>query len=221
MFIRKKDSFIKYEHGSWKPLFHFNFQGQSKKEDIFKGYSNLFAFSDDFMSNDFEFPSHEHQIFIVGTYVIEGKLQHTDSTSNTATTLEAGDLQFTDSAQSVWHSETPISEKVHSIQMWFFPEKFSKKPSYQIIRKSSYKEDGSFFLDNTKLNADVKIGILNTDRDFIIGNLDRKTYIYVIEGKIHTTKGDVLSQEVLVLENEVVDIKNNSQVKLLILSLEQ
>lgn len=221
MFIRKKDSFIKYEHGSWRPLFHFNFQGQSKDDDIFKGYSNLFAFSDDFMSNDFEFPSHEHKVFIVGTYVIEGKLQHTDSTSDKSTILEPGDFQFTDAAQGVLHSETPVSEKVHSIQMWFFPNKLSKKPSYQLIRKSTYKEDGAFFLDKEKLNADVKIAVLNTDKDFIIGNLDRKTYIYVIEGTLHTNVGEALEQEVLVLENEVIDIRNSGPVKLLILSLEQ
>lgn len=219
MFIRKLDDFIKYEHGSWKPLFHFNFQGQSKPGEIYKGYSNLFAFSDDFFGNDFEFPAHEHRIFIVGTYVIDGVLEHRDATSNEATQLKAGDFQFTDTANGVWHSETPIAP-VHSLQMWFFPKSVSEKPSYKTFRASDYKEDGKFFINPDNLNSDLKIAVLKTDKDIELGETTRNSYIYVIEGSLEVN-GDVVSkQEVLVLENETIKIKNSKQVKLLILSLE-
>ncbi len=220
MFIRKKDSLIPYENGSWKPLFHFNFQGQSKKGELYKGYSNLFAFSDDFFGNDFEFPAHEHKIFIVGTYVIDGILEHKDSTDQKATQLKNGDFQFTDTARGILHSETPISDKVHSIQMWFFPNKISDAPSYKTFRAKDYQEDGSFFINQDNLNADIKIGVLKTDGDISLGEKDRKSYIYVVEGELGIDKHKVLKQEVIVLENETIKIKNKKEVKLLILSLE-
>lgn len=219
MFIRKKEDFIKYENGSWQPLFHFNFQGQSRPEKIFQGYSNLFAFSDDRFGNDFEFPMHEHQAFLIGTYVIDGVLEHQDSTNESKTLLSNGDFQFTDAAHGVHHSETPITSHVHSIQMWFLPDHISLVPSYSTIRHDSYKEDGKYFIESDKLNADLKIAVLNTDKDFVLGEHERNNYIYVIEGKLELKNGEVLTQEVLVLEREVLKINNNKSVKLLILSL--
>src|SRR4051794_39137873 len=84
------------------------------------------------------FPSHPHSGFQTLTFVLEGSIEHKDSTGNGGI-LKSGDIQVMVAGKGVIHSELATSSKEfsHTLQLWLnLPKKFKKlAPSYQDLIK--------------------------------------------------------------------------------------
>lgn len=85
------------------------------------------------------FPPHPHRGFETITYMIEGKLRHTDHMGNEGV-IESGDVQWMTAARGVIHSEMPEQEDglMHGFQAWLnlpASEKMND-PAYRDIRSS-------------------------------------------------------------------------------------
>ena len=85
-------------------------------------------------------PDHPHRGFETVTYVLEGSIEHLDSTGKGGR-IEPGDVQWMTAGRGVIHSEMPGKEiqhdggRLHAIQLWVNLPRASKmtEPRYQEI----------------------------------------------------------------------------------------
>ncbi|NUU75541.1 pirin family protein [Paenibacillus xylanilyticus] len=91
----------------------------------------LLAHNDNTLMPQEGFKRHPHHDLEIVSYVISGKLKHTDS-MGTEQVLEPGTVQVMSAGTGVEHSETNPSEDepVRFLQMWFLPSQRMLKPSY-------------------------------------------------------------------------------------------
>jgi len=83
------------------------------------------------------FPPHPHRGFETITYMIQGRLRHTDHMGNEGV-IESGDVQWMTAAHGVIHSEMPEQQEglMHGFQAWLnLPgQEKMKAPAYRDIR---------------------------------------------------------------------------------------
>jgi len=95
-----------------------------------------FLMLDEFYSDDPEdylagFPSHPHRGFETVTYMLDGHMQHKDSSGNTGD-LGPGDVQWMTAARGIIHSEMPqqTEGRMRGFQLWLnLPAKEKMKPA--------------------------------------------------------------------------------------------
>ena len=77
------------------------------------------------------FPTHPHRDMEIVTYVLEGHLEHRDSTGSHGV-VGPGGAQFMSAGTGVAHSEYNHSKTapLHFLQMWVLPGKRGAEPSY-------------------------------------------------------------------------------------------
>lgn len=95
-------------------------------------FGPLRVFNDDTVQPGGGFPTHPHREMEIVTYVLEGELEHKDSTGGRGR-IRAGEVQHMSAGTGVAHSEfNPSSRQpVHLMQMWLHPEQDGLKPSYE------------------------------------------------------------------------------------------
>lgn len=92
-------------------------------------------------------PDHPHRGFETVTYVLEGSIEHLDSTGKGGR-IEPGDVQWMTAGRGVIHSEMPGKEiqrdggRLHAIQLWVNLPRASKmtEPRYQEIASETIPE---------------------------------------------------------------------------------
>jgi quercetin 2,3-dioxygenase len=74
---------------------------------------------------------HPHHDMEIVTYVLNGRLEHLDSTGNRGV-VGPGGVQFMSAGTGIRHSEHNHSktEPLHFLQMWILPGRLGVKPSY-------------------------------------------------------------------------------------------
>lgn len=107
-----------------KPVFNGNEQT--------KPYSNLFYWSNGYVTEPCEFGLHPHEGFEIMTFIFEGSNEHYDTATQTWTSLNAGDFQIIQSNSGIKHQER-IAKGTRAFQIWFDPnfyEAIKLEPSY-------------------------------------------------------------------------------------------
>lgn len=92
-------------------------------------------------------PDHPHRGFETVTYVLEGSIEHLDSTGKGGR-IEPGDVQWMTAGRGVIHSEMPGKEiqsdggRLHAVQLWVNLPRASKmtEPRYQEIASGKIPE---------------------------------------------------------------------------------
>jgi redox-sensitive bicupin YhaK (pirin superfamily) len=153
------------------------------------------------------FPSHPHSGFQTLTFVLEGSVEHKDSTGSGGI-LYPGDIQVMVAGRGVIHSELATSSKAfsHTLQLWLnLPKKYKKiAPGYQDLRAENiplYK-DSENSAEIRVIAGDYK-GITGTATNYVemlmlqpkftakkkkfsVEIPDNKAgFIYLIEGQIN------------------------------------
>src|SRR4051812_11340704 len=108
----------------------FSFGGHHDPANV--GHGLLLVNNDDRVRAGSGFQTHPHRDMEIVTWVLDGRLEHKDTTGHQGE-LYPGLAQRMTAGSGIWHSEINPSktEDVHFVQMWVVPDTESVDPGYQ------------------------------------------------------------------------------------------
>ena len=106
------------------------------------GFHALRVINDDRITAGQGFPTHPHRNMEILSYVLDGSLQHRDSTGK-GSVVRPGDVQMMTAGTGITHSEYNPSrtEANHFLQVWIQPSLNGLRPSYQQQRVESDQKE--------------------------------------------------------------------------------
>lgn len=95
------------------------------------GFSTLRVINEDLIEPLSGFPLHHHRDMEILTYMLAGKLTHTDSLGNSGT-LQTDEVQHMSAGRGMRHAEmnNASNQQTHMLQIWLLPNERGIKPSY-------------------------------------------------------------------------------------------
>lgn len=155
------------------------------------GISALRVINDDQVRGGAGFDTHGHRDMEIISYVLEGALEHKDSTGNHFI-IPAGEVQLMSAGSGIMHSEFNASktEPVHFLQIWIQPNVRGTQPGYQQAR---IEQQGPL---TALVTPDGKGGTLSMRQDATLFRLqlapgeqitldvgERSGYLHIIAGQ--------------------------------------
>ena len=128
--LRKSDDRGAGEHGWLSARHSFSFGGY--RDPAHQGFRDLLVINEDRVAPGKGFATHGHENMEIVTYIIEGALEHKDSTG-TGAVIVPGDAQRMSAGTGIQHSEVNASttDPVHLLQIWIQPGTQGLPPSYE------------------------------------------------------------------------------------------
>ena len=196
------------------------------------GFGPLRVINEDRVRPAAGFPTHGHRDMEIVTYVIDGALEHKDSTG-TGSVIRPGDVQRMSAGTGIRHSEFNASaeEPVHFLQIWVIPEREGLAPGYEqktfpeAVRRGGLRLIGS---------PDGRDGSVTIHQDVALyasllakgetvtheTRPDRKVWVQVVRGRVavngqDTDAGDGIAVEAV----DKVDIAATSGAEILLFDM--
>jgi redox-sensitive bicupin YhaK (pirin superfamily) len=178
------------EHG-WLHSRH-TFSFADYYDPAWMGFRGLRVINDDRVDPAAGFPTHGHRDMEILSYVLEGALEHKDSTG-TGAVIRPGDVQRMTAGSGVRHSEFNASktEPVHFLQIWIEPATRGLPPGYE--QKTFADTKGKLRLvaspdaaeGSVTVHADVRVyasTLAEGDRTQHVVPAGRHAWIHVAKG---------------------------------------
>jgi len=114
----------------WLSTFH-TFSFGDYHDPAQTGWRSLRVINEDWIQPGQGFGTHPHRDMEILTWVLEGGLQHKDSTGGGGV-IRPGELQRMSAGTGILHSESNASDQVpvHLLQIWLLPEARNLAPRY-------------------------------------------------------------------------------------------
>jgi redox-sensitive bicupin YhaK (pirin superfamily) len=201
-----------YQNDWLSTYWHFSFDEYYDPRNM--GFGPLRVFNDDVINPASGFPTHAHREMEIVTYVLQGELEHKDSTG-AQDRIRAGEVQRMSAGTGVRHSEyNPSPEQpVHLLQMWIIPAEQGLPPSYEQLRFTKEQRTGKLLpiASGQDMPGTVKI---HQDTTFYVSTLqagdklthmlgdNRRAYLFVIEGEVEVNGQTLASGDQARIESE-------------------
>jgi len=197
----------------WLDSWHtFSFGDYHDPEQM--GFRALRVLNDDRVQPGQGFGTHGHRDMEILSYVLEGALQHKDS-SGGGGVIRPGEIQFMRAGSGVMHSEYNHSktEPVHFLQIWVVPDREGIAPRYDQKRFPDDEKRGRFRLvgssdgrdDSIVIHQDVQLfaAILNSGEKVTHPlRSGRKAWLQIIRGAIEGNGLRLSAGDGAAIENE-------------------
>lgn len=193
--IRKAEDRGHTDHGWLKSYHTFSFADYYDPRHM--GWGALRVINDDVVQPGHGFPAHAHRDMEIVSYVLEGELEHKDSTGAGAV-IRPGDVQLMSAGSGVRHSEfNPSADKpVHFLQIWIVPKLTGTKPRYQQKFFDAAEKRGRLRLLASPDGAEGSLVIGQDARIYatLLGSGEevqyrvsegRRAYVHVARGEVH------------------------------------
>lgn len=177
-------------------------------------FRTLRVINDDRVAPGGGFPPHPHRDMEILTYILDGALEHKDSTGGGGV-IRPGDVQRMSAGTGVTHSEFNHSqtEPVHLLQIWLFPAEKGATPSYDQRRFSEEERRGRLRLIAAPDGADGALRIGQDARVYasLLGEGDeirhalepgRGAWVQVARGGVRVNGRDLNEGDGAVIEDE-------------------
>lgn len=128
--VRRSEDRGHANHG-WLDTYH-TFSFADYHDPDFMGFSVLRVINQDRVAPGKGFQTHGHRNMEIITYVLEGVLEHRDSTGNSSR-IRPGEVQLMSAGRGIQHSEFNASESetLELLQMWVLPLNTDTSPRYE------------------------------------------------------------------------------------------
>ncbi|MEM7227563.1 MAG: pirin family protein [Planctomycetota bacterium] len=174
------------------------------------GYRSLRVINDDRVAPGGGFGEHGHRDMEIISWVLDGALQHRDSTG-TRGEIVPGDVQVMSAGSGIRHSEMNASstEPVHFLQIWIEPARTGLKPQYAqrsfdpAGRRNAWQlvvsPDGRLNSIHVQQDANLSIAELQSGQSLPVTLDDhRHGYLHVATGEVdidgvHLLAGDAVT----------------------------
>lgn len=179
------------------------------------GFRALRVINDDYVIGGAGFPTHPHKDMEIITYVLDGALEHKDSTG-TGAVIRPGDIQRMSAGSGIEHSEFNHSKEdtVHLLQIWILPEENNIEPSYE---QKSMAVGSDFTLVGNRHGTDGAITIHQDIKMLVAKPKEGQSATYRFDsgrgGFLHVARGQVMLDREILKEGdgaEMTDISNIS-----------
>lgn len=157
------------------------------------GFRTLRVVNEDWIEPDSGFGWHPHRDMEIFTFVVEGALEHQDSTG-ARSVLRPGRVQLMTAGQGILHSELNPSpdEPTHLLQVWLLPDREGREPSYAELDLAADPRPGLETLATAEgrggglvLHQDASIHLARVEPDALVA-LDlasgRHAWVQVVSG---------------------------------------
>jgi hypothetical protein len=156
---------------SWLESAHtFSFNNYIDPQHM--GFRHLRVINDDRVKPGMGFGTHSHRDMEIITYVLEGALEHRDSTGN-GSVIRPGDVQRISAGTGISHSEYNHSSTtpVHFLQIWILPERKGLAPSYEQRSFAADAFRGQWRLIAARDGRDGAV-VVHQDVDVLVARLE-------------------------------------------------
>lgn len=200
------------EHG-WLDSYH-TFSFADYFDPAHMGFRALRVLNEDRVAGGAGFERHSHRDMEIISYVLEGALQHKDSTG-TGAVIRPDDVQRMSAGTGITHSEYNASERdpVHFLQIWILPDQRGIPPSYE--QKSFPRDDkaGRLRLVASRGGSDGSVSI-HADAAMYAGLFsagqravhdledDRHGWVHVVRGTARINGVDLAPSDAVGLSSE-------------------
>lgn len=179
----------------WLDSYHtFSFADYYDPEQM--GWGALRVINQDTVQPGHGFPPHAHRNMEIMSYVLDGELEHKDSTG-TGAVIRPGDVQFMSAGSGVQHSEfnPSLENPVHFLQIWIVPKFTGTRPMYDQKFFDASEKRGQLRL---VASTDGRDGSLKIGQDAAVYaalvNGDERVQHELVPGRrayVHVARGEV------------------------------
>lgn len=197
---------------SWLDSNHtFSFNRYYDSE--WSGFGDLLVINEDFVAPGQGFGRHSHDDMEILSYVVEGALEHRDSSGGNGM-IRPNELQRMSAGTGISHSEfNPSATKpTHFLQIWILPERNGLRPEYEQREFPDSERRGHLRLIGSRggsggsvtIHQDVKVydAVLAVSEEVTHQLGGRRAWIQVIRGSLtlngaslETSDGAAISTE--------------------------